>query len=252
MRIAARFIYLALRPFGRHVSQFWDVVQAITASLATVFFAPGISVRLGLDWWPAGVVVGLVVLVLLFLFAGARLLSEKEARRRPAFRVECYSERIDSIWMWELMPVYQENQAVWLTIRNDGPTSRFAVSLLDIDGVPGSWKAGGRYDLIDPVWEKSSESSVEIVRSGEKRIRLANVSENPQAFWFWTSQSGNSLPGNKWHMDIDELPTHLTFKVSVNVLGEHDACFEADGKLTINPFPIDATVSVSSPVATDA
>jgi hypothetical protein len=91
--------------------------------------------------------------------------------------------------------VFLQNVAVWLVVRNDGPTAEFTARAWDIAGVPENWQP---YALRQVVWEGTSSSRAEIDGyGGEKRLALANVAREPRAFWFNTTQLGSPMAGNQ-------------------------------------------------------
>jgi hypothetical protein len=119
--------------------------------------------------------------------AAAAASSSFASHAEPKF--DCYAEveKINDV-LTVNQRTFRDNFCLWLYLRNDGPTSEFAVRAWQIFGVPSEW---GNYAIRQTAWEGTTSTRAEIDGfGGERRVKLANVARDPCAFWFYTTRRG--------------------------------------------------------------
>lgn len=123
---------------------------------------------------------------------------------------------------------YVHASVLWVMVENKGPTSTFTTRIPEIQGVP--W--GDKYQLIHPSWEQGPSHQVEVPHGGTARIKLAAILRQPRAFWFYTSQTGEQLPGNQWVLADNEMPD-IRFSMEVVNTGDGDRVLRLLGCIEI-------------------
>jgi TIR domain len=177
------------------------------------------------------------------------LLREFVAARRPHVRpapspaaatpsIECRAEveQIDGV-LDVNGRTFRNNQSIWLYVKNLGPTAEFSVRFWNVQGVPPNW--GTNYGVRHALWEGGRPTTRPEIDGygGERRVKVANVSLDPFAFWFYTTENGSEECGNQ--LLLSELyPTFVGHNISFDVEIVNQATGEKllkDGWVTIVP-----------------
>lgn len=143
-----------------------------------------------------------------------------------AFDFYTEPQRIDDGWVVHGRKAL-DNVALWVHVRNDGPTTNFFARVTNVRGIDHPtagkdiWQSedGTHYRIPQPAWEHTDESRVEIDGyGGERKLRLANLSRIPHRMvWFWTVERGPRAMGNQYiigELGITGTVT-ITFDVTV-------------------------------------
>jgi hypothetical protein len=146
----------------------------------------------------------------------------------PQFDFYTEPQRIDENWVVNGRKAL-DNVALWVHVRNDGPTAQFFARVTDVRGIDHPtagkdiWRSptGEHYRVPQPAWEHTDASRVEIDGyGGERKLRLGNVSRNPRTLWFYTVEKGKREAGNQYV--IEQLgitgPVTITFDLTVVVI----------------------------------
>jgi hypothetical protein len=229
LRSIGRFLWLAVAPLSRFSGGLQVSVGLPISGLGVFLF----GWRYGV-WW--GVVSSLALVAGLFGIAGVRLQRDKERRETARFDFSAGSEVLDR--GVELNNrTFEGEVRLWVSVRNDGPTSTFADRVTRVAGTPSSW--GEDYRVLHPAWEHSAASEIRIPgQGGERRLALASVMLSPRAFWFYTSQSGAHAAGSQFLIDdlySRDAVVEIEFDLEVINTGAADQTRMKRGHLTIPP-----------------
>jgi hypothetical protein len=130
--------------------------------------------------------------------------------------------------------VFRFHAHAWVEVTNRGPTSDFTARIPQVTGVPSGW--GNPYKVIQPAWEDRPSSTTTIERGGTRRLKLAAVLWRPRAFWFYTTQWGEQMPGNQFIIPDDEAG-RINFVLEIVNVGAEDRTLQKRGSFFI---PLDA------------
>jgi hypothetical protein len=142
--------------------------------------------------------------------------------------------------------VFRENRAVWLYVKNNGPTAEFSARFWNVQGLPPDW--GTNYGVRHVAWEGGKPTTRPEIDGygGERRVRVANVALDPLGFWFYTTENGSEECGNQ--LLLSELyPTfighNIVFDVEIVNQGTGEKLFKK-GWITIVPSVGDPTFTL--------
>jgi hypothetical protein len=114
--------------------------------------------------------------------------------------------------------LFRDNFSVWLYVKNLGPTAEFSIRFANVQGVPASW--GTPYGVRQASWEGGQPTTRPTIDGhiGERRVKVANVSRDPWAFWFYTTENGVEECGNQLLLEELNQPfigTNINFEIEI-------------------------------------
>ena len=141
--------------------------------------------------------------------------------------------------------LFRENRAIWLYVKNNGPTAEFSARFWNVQGLPPEW--GTNYGVRHVAWEGGKPTTRPEIDGygGERRVKVANVALDPLAFWFYTTENGSEECGTQ--LLLSEL--YPTF-IGHNIVFDVEIVNQATGEKHFKKGWITIVPSVGGPTFT--